>query len=52
MRHTLTPALALLALSCGDNFGESMTPLPQEGPDTMPTTRPAGAPRRCGAHGR
>ncbi len=40
MKRTLTLALALLALSCGDNFGESMTPLPQEEPDTMPTTIP------------
>ncbi|MCY3706288.1 MAG: hypothetical protein OXH08_12455 [Gammaproteobacteria bacterium] len=40
VRHTLTLGLALLALSCGDRFGESMTPLPQEGPDTMPTTIP------------
>ncbi|MXW09160.1 MAG: hypothetical protein F4X47_11890 [Gammaproteobacteria bacterium] len=40
MRHTLTLVLALHALSCGDRFGESMTPLPYEGPDTIPTTIP------------
>lgn len=39
MRHIIL-LLVTTCLACGDNFGESMAPLPQEGPDSVPTSTP------------